>query len=225
MDSNINQRIRQLRKDLGLSQKELGDRISLKHGAISRIEQTGVAVTDQNIRLICDTFNVSEHWLRTGEGEMYEETDDILLKQLAAQYKLEGERLDLVRNFLLLTIEQQEAIVYSINILVEAKKKAMETAAKAAAATADTPAAPPADAPPVSESVTPPTKSPPTDGVPPAPEYYTPPGYEPIPEIEEKVKRYRAKMYAQAYAGQAPMTSPSSAPSSAIPPERKQAAR
>jgi len=94
MDNNINQRIRLLRKDLGLSQKELGDRISLKHGAISRIEQTGVTVTDQNIRLICDTFNVNENWLRTGEGDMYAETNETVLAQLAAQYHLEGERLE-----------------------------------------------------------------------------------------------------------------------------------
>ena len=32
---------------------------------------------------------------------MYEETNDTLLKQLAAQYRLEGEKLELVRNFLI----------------------------------------------------------------------------------------------------------------------------
>lgn len=133
MDNNINQRIRMLRKDLGLSQKELGDRISLKHGAISRIEQSGVTVTDQNIRLICDTFNVSEHWLRTGEGDIYEKSNDTLLKQLANQYKLEGERLELIRNFLMLSDEQQEAIVRAACVIAEANKKALETAKAAPA--------------------------------------------------------------------------------------------
>ncbi len=217
MDSNINQRIRQLRKDLGFSQKELGDRISLKHGAISRIEQTGVTVTDQNIRLICDTFNVNEDWLRTGEGEMYESNDDTLLKQLAAEYKMEGGTLELIRNFLMLTAEQRAAILHAATIIAEANKKAM-AAAQAAAADAPpdraapvgamaNPAAPLAESPPgapvVSESVSG------GDGVPPAPPYPTPPGLELDPAIEDKVKKIRAKLYAQAATRRMCTTSPS----------------
>lgn len=202
MDNNINQRIRLLRKDLGLSQKELGDRISLKHGAISRIEQTGVTVTDQNIRLICDTFNVNENWLRTGEGDMYAETNETVLAQLAAQYHLEGERLELIRNFLLLTDEQQETIVRAACIVAEANKKAMETTNAESAANIL----------PMSESVTPVKESPPAAGVPPAPTYYTPPGYEVIPQIEEKVVKYRARLYAEEIGSRALSTSPPTEP-------------
>ena len=202
MDNNINQRIRLLRKDLGLSQKELGDRISLKHGAISRIEQTGVTVTDQNIRLICDTFNVNENWLRTGEGDMYAETNETVLAQLAAQYHLEGERLELIRNFLLLTDEQQETIVRATCIVAEANKKAMETTNAESAANIL----------PMSESVTPVKESPPAAGVPPAPTYYTPPGYEVIPQIEEKVVKYRARLYAEEIGSRALSTSPPTEP-------------
>ena len=28
-------------------------------------------ITDRTIQLICNEFNVNEHWLRTGEGDMF----------------------------------------------------------------------------------------------------------------------------------------------------------
>lgn len=139
MDSTINHRIKQLRKHCKLNQDDFGKRIGLKHGAISKMEKPGNTVIDQNIRLICDTFNVSEDWLRTGEGDMFESNDEVLLKQLATEYKLEGGTLELIRNFLMLTAEQRAAILHAATIVAEANKKAM-AAAQAA------------DAPPVSNS-------------------------------------------------------------------------
>lgn len=66
---DINQRIRNLRKELGLSQKDFGLKIGLGQAAVSRLEQSKVVVIEQNIRLICETFGINEAWLRTGEGE------------------------------------------------------------------------------------------------------------------------------------------------------------
>lgn len=68
---SINQRIKELRKSLVLNQSDFGARIGLKNSAISKLEQDGNTVVDQNKRIICDKFHVSMHWLETGEGEMY----------------------------------------------------------------------------------------------------------------------------------------------------------
>lgn len=68
---SINQRIKNLRKSLKLNQSDFGDRIGLKNSAISKLEQEGNTVVDQNKRIICDKFHISMHWLETGEGDMY----------------------------------------------------------------------------------------------------------------------------------------------------------
>ena len=65
----INARIRSIRKDLRISQKDFGAKIGLGQGAVSFMEQNGNTVIEQNIRLICETFGINEAWLRTGEGE------------------------------------------------------------------------------------------------------------------------------------------------------------
>ena len=66
---NINQRIKTIRKHLGLNQTEFGEKIGLAQTGVSWIEKDGNTVIEQNIRLICETFGINEAWLRTGEGE------------------------------------------------------------------------------------------------------------------------------------------------------------
>ena len=58
---------------LNLTMEKFGDALGVSKAAISRIESGIVALTDQNRKAICREFNVSESWLRTGEGEPFVE--------------------------------------------------------------------------------------------------------------------------------------------------------
>jgi transcriptional regulator with XRE-family HTH domain len=64
-------RIRAIRKALKLSQSEFAERIGIKGTALSMVELGKNTLTEQNIKLVCMTFNVNDIWLRTGEGEMF----------------------------------------------------------------------------------------------------------------------------------------------------------
>ena len=64
-------RIRQVRKVLGLKQGEFANKIGLTQTSLSMIELNKVALTEKNIKLICATFAIDEEWLRTGKGEMF----------------------------------------------------------------------------------------------------------------------------------------------------------
>lgn len=67
----MNERIKQLRKELGLTLEKFGERIGLRKSSLSQIENGVHGVTEQLIKSICREFNVNENWLRTGEGEMF----------------------------------------------------------------------------------------------------------------------------------------------------------
>ncbi len=71
----MNNRIRELRKALNLSQKEFAQKIGLKQNAISYMEKDGSTITEQNIKIICSQFNVNENWLRTGFEKMFIENE------------------------------------------------------------------------------------------------------------------------------------------------------
>ena len=64
-------RIRLVRKTLGVNQGEFARRIGLTQTSMSMIEMGRATLTDKNIKLICATFAVDEKWLRTGKGEMF----------------------------------------------------------------------------------------------------------------------------------------------------------
>ena len=64
-------RIRLVRKTLGLKQGVFAQRIGLTQTAMSMIELDKTSLTGKNIKLICATFGIDEEWLRTGNGEMF----------------------------------------------------------------------------------------------------------------------------------------------------------
>lgn len=67
----MNERLKQLRKSLTLSQYEFGKRLGLTAPAISKIENFERSLTEQTILAVCREFNVNEDWLRNGTGEMF----------------------------------------------------------------------------------------------------------------------------------------------------------
>ena len=71
----MNERIRLLRKHLGLTADAFGEAIGIVRSAVSNIESGRRQPTNQLITSICREFNVNETWLRTGEGEMFNEMD------------------------------------------------------------------------------------------------------------------------------------------------------
>lgn len=71
----MNERIKQLRSYLGLTQQEFADRIGIKRNSIANYEIGRNEPIDAVASLICREFHVSERWLRAGEGEMFEALD------------------------------------------------------------------------------------------------------------------------------------------------------
>ena len=69
--SKVNERIKKLRKSLGLTQQEFSDRIKVKRNTVATYEMGRSMPSDAAISLICREFNVNETWLRTGEGDMF----------------------------------------------------------------------------------------------------------------------------------------------------------
>lgn len=71
MNEHINERIKQIRKESGLTQSQFAERIGLKQNSIALLESGKRMPSDQTILSICREFRVQPEWLRIGEGEMF----------------------------------------------------------------------------------------------------------------------------------------------------------
>lgn len=67
----MNTRIKKLRRELDMTQEKFGAEIGVKGNTVAQWESGRNDPPDSSIVSICREFNVSEHWLRTGEGEMF----------------------------------------------------------------------------------------------------------------------------------------------------------
>lgn len=67
----IGERVKELRKQVNLTQQAFADRLNLKRNTVGSYEVNVVEPSDRTISDICREFNVNEMWLRTGEGEMF----------------------------------------------------------------------------------------------------------------------------------------------------------
>ena len=65
------ERIRDLRKAIGLTQQDFADRLGVKRNTVALYETGKSGISDGIIKSICREFGVNEEWLRTGEGEMF----------------------------------------------------------------------------------------------------------------------------------------------------------
>ena len=76
------ERIREVRKTLGLTLEKFGEKIGMKKNSVSQIENGKNSVTEQVVKSICREFNVDYIWLTTGDGEMFIDTDDDFLERI-----------------------------------------------------------------------------------------------------------------------------------------------
>lgn len=68
----MNERIKLLRKQLGLSQAAFGKSIGISDAAVSKIEAGINNPSESTLKLICSTYHVYYLWLTTGQGPMLE---------------------------------------------------------------------------------------------------------------------------------------------------------
>ena len=113
----MNERLREIRLALNLSQDEFATRLGITKSSISGHETGRRNMSEQTITSICREFDVNEEWLRTGEGEMFlarpqedefiraaaeisKDGDPVLMQAIIDYWKLDKDSKELLKKFL-----------------------------------------------------------------------------------------------------------------------------
>ena len=83
----MNQRLKEVRQALNMSQAKFAKALSMSNGYVAQVELGNTKVNDRIIKLLHFVLNVNEEWLRTGKGEMFEEKPNTTLALAVSSFK------------------------------------------------------------------------------------------------------------------------------------------
>lgn len=105
-------KIKEIRKALGLSQPEFGELIGIKAPQVSLIESGKHDLSEKTKLRIIEKYHVNPVWLDTGEGEMFlpfSESDEIIRFARSVTKAEDGDiRLEIMKILARMTPEQWE---------------------------------------------------------------------------------------------------------------------
>lgn len=69
-------KIKEIRESLKLSQREFGEKLGVSRDVISNIEYGRVQPKELFLTHVCQVYGVNRQWLERGEGKMFEESPE-----------------------------------------------------------------------------------------------------------------------------------------------------
>lgn len=119
----LKDRIYILRKTLGLSMEKFGNRLAISKSSISGFEKGTTNPSEQTLKLICSEFNVNYPWLTEGKGEMLTGFPESKIDELKMEFNLSDAAASIIRNFVNMPEEKQNAIVELFEAVAKDMKK------------------------------------------------------------------------------------------------------
>ena len=101
----INQRIKEARKTLKMSQKDFADSICISNTYLADIENESRKANERIIKLCSMVFGISETWLKEGKGEIFIKSPDVKITKLVSIFN------KLPLNFQDYALEQLEGLL------------------------------------------------------------------------------------------------------------------
>jgi transcriptional regulator with XRE-family HTH domain len=106
----LDSRIRNVRKELKMSQKEFAERMGVSQGTVSWSEQPDKNVPDSTIKSICTIFNVNENYLLYDESPMFIEPDTFSLDNFIVERGGTDLEKEIIKTYFELDPEVRKAI-------------------------------------------------------------------------------------------------------------------
>ena len=101
-----------------LSQTQFGEKLGVSKDVIANLELSRVELKDMMLILICKTFIVNHLWLTEGQGEMFFDTPQAIIDDLADEFNLTELEKKIVSNFVNLSETQRKQIIETIHNLI-----------------------------------------------------------------------------------------------------------
>lgn len=124
---HLGERIKKVRKTLDLTQQKFAVQIGTTQNVIANYESGRREPSAAAFNNICKTFNISEKWLRTGEGEMFIPSPEEDINELVRQRGLDELDRQILLEFIKLTDDEREIFKkYLRNLIKSSAARVLE---------------------------------------------------------------------------------------------------
>lgn len=120
---NLGERVKQIRKDISLSQDAFGDSLGVSRDVIKNLENNRIKnISDALLRLICRTYNVSYQWLTEEIGEPYVQVPSVIVDAAVEKYHLDELDKKIIEEYMKLSPESRNVFKnYIASVFQEAE--------------------------------------------------------------------------------------------------------
>lgn len=119
----MNERIKKLRKTLGLTLEKFGERLGVKRNSVSQWENGINNVSDQVRKSICREFGVNEEWLLSGSGPMFIQSSTFSLDEFVKSRGASDLELDIMKAYFDLEPDVRKMIIEHFKSRLAAPKR------------------------------------------------------------------------------------------------------
>ena len=126
----MNNRIKELRKELNLTMEKFGERLGVGKSAINKLEKGENKITDQMFKSICREFNVNPDWLQNGTLPMFNSDHTEGLEEFIRARQVDGLEAEMLRIYFSIEPEVRRRAVeyFKENFLSDETKAALKAA-------------------------------------------------------------------------------------------------
>lgn len=118
------ERVKEIRKALGLTLEKFGEKVGVTKQTVSRIENGVNNLTEQMTKAICREFSVDYIFLTTGDGEMFVDSDDDFMEKIDRIMAGESDiRKNAIKALVNASTEDIEALDRLIDLYLQAKNE------------------------------------------------------------------------------------------------------
>ena len=117
------ERVKEIRKALGLTLDKFGEKLGVTKQTVSRIENGVNNLTDQMALAICREYNVNYDYLMAGDGEKFDNLPETVLDELCQQYDLDEYDRFLIELYISLPTELRAAAKNKARELLTKRKE------------------------------------------------------------------------------------------------------
>lgn len=118
------ERVKEIRKALGLTLEKFGENVGVGKTAISKIEKGERGLTEQMTKSICREYGVDYIFLTTGDGEMFVDSDDDFLEKIDRIMAGESDiRKNAIKALVNASTEDIEALDRLIDLYLQTKNE------------------------------------------------------------------------------------------------------